>query len=441
MKLFAKTLLTWREPFLISARMRSRKGWMLRGLLALVIFAAMMFAFTLDRGKPGRRPKFSPVGAVVLSAVIGVLLTSLLDAPDLNREATITEKEISSFGNAGTVHSMASWKLGDVQSVRLVRPAELGRSFGLMEVTTAKGGGVLGVPSSMAPERIADVLHRQGVTVFLSGWTPPAAEAAPAPRSFATPPAVFGPPTTSARIERLPEQAAGRILTPGRFNLALGLALAPLAVALIGGPAMFGTFAYRHWFLHAPTGPIDLACLLGGVIVFVGGLWFTMRFANLIPSLYLLGAIRSEIEMRPGALFNPMDPETIYIDVVPRANWGKVMLREFSDTGLLKVDEATRSVLFEGDQERWRIPVASLMSVGVESYRPGPSAEGQQGGEVLYYTVLKAQVGDTTWEAPVRKCHTEWRPKDNALREANAIALRDRIAALRGEPARAVQSS
>ena len=54
----SKRLLSWREPVLFAARTRDRRGWMLRGLLALVIFAAMMVGFSLDKGGP-RRPRFS----------------------------------------------------------------------------------------------------------------------------------------------------------------------------------------------------------------------------------------------------------------------------------------------------------------------------------------------------------------------------------------------
>src|SRR5262249_52957325 len=114
---------------------------------------------------------------------------------------------------------------------------------------------------------------------------------------------------------------------------------------------------------------------------------------------------------------------------IPRANWGKAMAKDFSDCGLLKVDPASRSVLFEGDHERWRIPAASLISAEVESYRPAGSIEGHE-GEAYYVTTIRATVGGGTWEAPVSKCHVEFRPKDNALRESNARALRDQIRTL-----------
>src|SRR4051812_48227239 len=112
MKFFrtAKTLLTWQEPILFAARTRDRRGWMLRGLLASLIFAVMVFGMYADRNWGGRGParKFSVAGGVLLSALIGLFLTSLLDAPDLNRQVTISDDSISSFGNAGHHVSMTT---------------------------------------------------------------------------------------------------------------------------------------------------------------------------------------------------------------------------------------------------------------------------------------------------------------------------------------------
>jgi hypothetical protein len=144
------------------------------------------------------------------------------------------------------------------------------------------------------------------------------------------------------------------------------------------------------------------------------------------------GAARSVVAFRAGALFNPEDPDVVFVSVVPRANWGKLMLNQATDVGFLKVDRASRCLLFEGDMQRWRIPAGSLVSVAVESYVPlgkteGPPREHEPHQERYYLTVIKALVGDDEWEAPVSKAPAEWRPRTNQLREANAAALRDSI--------------
>src|SRR5262245_59642621 len=148
MPLFSKSLLRWNEPVLFEVRTRDRRGWMRRGLLALAIFAAMMAAFVAQDRWGKRGPKFSLAGGLAMSALIGLFLTSVLDAPGLNKEVTIDGERISSFGNAGTVHSHQSWRLRDVVRVRLYTPEEFGRRYGAMDIITARRASRLGVPAT-----------------------------------------------------------------------------------------------------------------------------------------------------------------------------------------------------------------------------------------------------------------------------------------------------
>jgi hypothetical protein len=55
MKIFAKPLLSWKEPPFFVMQFRDRKGWALRLLFAIVIFAVMLFGFYADR-KWGQGP-------------------------------------------------------------------------------------------------------------------------------------------------------------------------------------------------------------------------------------------------------------------------------------------------------------------------------------------------------------------------------------------------
>ena len=199
----------------------------------------------------------------------------------------------------------------------------------------------------------------------------------------------------------------------------------------IPGLLLCGYSIYRLKFLRAPATVADITAGFGGLGLFFGGFWFTNRFGNFLPAHYLRAVARAVIELRPGALLDPREPEAVCVDVIPRANWGKPMIRTATDMGLLKVDPLLRCLLFEGDRERWRIPAASLISAGVESYRSASHVEGQQGGEVYFVAVIRANVGGQVWENSVSKFHVELRPKTNRLREANAIAIRDSIVELR----------
>ena len=144
-----------------------------------------------------------------MSAFIGVFLTSLLDAPDLNRQITITDESINSFGNAGEHISMSTWALRDVLWVRLIPPEELGRSFGAMDFLTRRVRARVGVPASMSMARIADVLHAQGIRVTLAGWEPGDPEAGRRSDIGDDAPTPAAMPAASARVERLGEGKPG----------------------------------------------------------------------------------------------------------------------------------------------------------------------------------------------------------------------------------------
>ena len=432
MKLFktATPLLTWREPWLFAARTRDRRGWMRRAALALLVASLMMIAFSADMNRGGRA-KFSWAGAVLMSAFVGAFLTSLLDAADLNRDITISDDSINSFGNAGQHFSMSTWALRDVKWVRLIPPEEFGRSFGAMEFQAGRTLVRVGVPASLSMARIADVLHSQGIRVMLTGWAPRDPDAVSGVDIQASPSAPAAMPFATARVDPLGEGEAGQILGPFHFGLALAMYLGPLLATAMPGIVLLLYVAYRIKFLRAHATVADAEAGFGGLGLLLGGVWFTQRFGNFLPAHYLRAVARSVIEQRPDALFDPRDPEAVCVDVIPRANWGKPAIRTARDVGVLKVDPLSRCLLFEGDKERWRIPAASLISVEVDSRRPANHVEGQQGDEIYYMTVIRANVDGRIWENAVSTFHVEPRPKTNRLREANAVALRDAIAGLR----------
>ena len=433
MKLFkwATPLITWKEPWMFAARTRGRRGWRRRAALVLLIYTGMMLGFYADKNWGGLGPKFSTADAVLMSAFIGVFLTSLLDAPGLNRQITITDESINAVGNVGQDISRSIWALRDVLWVRLIRPEELGRSFGAMELLTRRVRARVGVPASMSMARIADVLHSLEIRVTLAGWEPRDPGAGRGSDIGAEAPAPAAMPTASARVERLGEGEAGRILSPFHSDIALAMHLGPLMATVIPGLVLGGYMIYRVKILLAPATVADFTAGFGGMGLFFGGFWFTNRFGNFLPACYLRAVARSVIELRPAALFDPRESEAVCVNVIPRANWGKPMARTATDMGFLKVDPLSRCLLFEGDRERWRIPAASLISAGVESYRPAGHVEGEPGCEVEFVTVIRANVGGQVWENSVSKFHVELRPETNRLREANAFAIRDSIGELR----------
>src|SRR5437867_2022331 len=125
MKIFAKPLVSWTEPWFFVARVRGWQGWIVRGASFLTIFLGMLCAWYADQ-KWGRGPRFTPTEGVLLSLFIGVLLTSILDFANGRRLVSINDDGISVIGHAGPYFSVGLWKLSDISLAHLARPEEVG---------------------------------------------------------------------------------------------------------------------------------------------------------------------------------------------------------------------------------------------------------------------------------------------------------------------------
>lgn len=86
MKLFSSTQISWSEPWFFLISIREVWGWRRRILLAIAI-AALMFVGTYFFG--GGR--FGLPESIGISIVCGLVLVSLLDVGNLQREVTIKE--------------------------------------------------------------------------------------------------------------------------------------------------------------------------------------------------------------------------------------------------------------------------------------------------------------------------------------------------------------
>jgi hypothetical protein len=189
----------------------------------------------------------------------------------------------------------------------------------------------------------------------------------------------------------------GKILTKRTILLGNFLTLSPFLVAL-GGVAAAVTGAC-WWSSGDDSKEILLyASMIGiGVVLAIGGGYFGFRNASFFSLRYIRSLARREIRMRPNPLVNPDDPETIFVDIVPRSHWGKMMLETASDVGFLLVDEARGELRFEGDRENCRIPGPAIISCEVEEIVYG---QGTQGSLTIYPTVVRARHSSGIWEAP-----------------------------------------
>jgi hypothetical protein len=223
----------------------------------------------------------------------------------------------------------------------------------------------------------------------------------------------------AAAIEDLPPDAAARVLNRRVLTALLVLGLVPLELALLLAVGL-GVGVGLHWTdLGGGAKAGAAAAALAGL---VAGFVLTARYGDGLMMGIRRRWLAAAIRQRPGALVEPDDPDAVYVVVVPRQNWGKVMLENCQDVGLLKTDPGRRELLFEGVRQRWRIPADSIESCELEEYSVGPP--GPNNTNVFLLAVLRVGRDGGTWEAPLR-------PTQTTLLAPTAEAKRQRCRQLR----------
>ena len=145
---------------------------------------------------------------------------------------------------------------------------------------------------------------------------------------------------------------------------------------------------------------LGIALMSVGLALFAGTAVFFFVNPSYFGNRYLLKVARREFARRPGCLVDPNDPEALFVEIVPKLNWGKQMLENASDTGFLRLDRSRREILFEGDKQRLRIAAGAITYCEVEFYVVG---QGTHAATRVYFVVLRARHPREFWEAPIRE--------------------------------------
>jgi hypothetical protein len=209
------------------------------------------------------------------------------------------------------------------------------------------------------------------------------------------------PEGAPAEIISLGSEHQGKVLTRKMIWIGNGFALAGL-VGFLGGMLLLAFGATLLEKVGKGTSDAKgfgiALCVAGGVAVLtaLAGILFDSSFGG---NRMLRKKFRAELQRRTGVFVQPDDPDALFVEIVPKLNWGKMMLDNASDIGLLVVDKARREIRFEGDKERWRLPGAGITGCEVEHYVQGHGA----GATKIFFTVLRAARREGFWEAPVRE--------------------------------------
>jgi hypothetical protein len=195
-------------------------------------------------------------------------------------------------------------------------------------------------------------------------------------------------------VRPIPSIDAGKIMSQRMILLGNLLSLMPLVMLVVGLLlALTGFF----WMKGAAETTRIAVSGSGGLILLTGGLM--MRDVGWLSRRALVGRARTAVGMRADALVRPEDPGAIFVQVVPRERWGKLMLDTASDVGFVKLDVRRRELLFEGDRERYRIPGDAILSCEVEKAVYGTAREPYE--TCVFLSVLRARGPDGVFEAPL----------------------------------------
>jgi hypothetical protein len=245
-----------------------------------------------------------------------------------------------------------------------------------------------------------------------------------------------------ADITSVPLAIRGRVLTSsaklaengiflGQFLLFVAIAFAP---AILGGLA-----ATRHLF--PGNNALSFAPVLIGLAITAGLCWVLGGKMLRKPwsADFMFHKAQGELLRRVDKIVDPKLAEAIFVEVVPRRNWGSLSLNNAEDVGFLNLDTERRQILIEGDTKRYRIPVEAIVSFGVELMNPIES-EDERGTPVgLVVLKLRDRMGER--ELPLRPVRTVSGDALGGNYVERAKELRERIMEIcptqRAEPAAA----
>jgi hypothetical protein len=198
-------------------------------------------------------------------------------------------------------------------------------------------------------------------------------------------------------IEDLPPAEAGKTLKRPVLITLTAIALVPLALALVVAIGL-GIYIGLYWSeLGAAAKEAAVAVALTAL---VAGFMLSVRYGDGLAIRVQQRLLAATVRQRPSALVQPDDPDAVYVGIVPRENWGRVMLDTATDNGLLKIDPRRRELLFEGDQQRWRIPAESILSCELDQYALGGQPQPNE-YNIIPLVVLRVNRDAKVWEAPL----------------------------------------
>ncbi|HXT11646.1 MAG TPA: hypothetical protein VN873_08785 [Candidatus Angelobacter sp.] len=194
-----------------------------------------------------------------------------------------------------------------------------------------------------------------------------------------------------AQVEVLPAQFADKILSApsiARVRIVYGV-IFPLTIV-----AGFGLLAWAA-ILHQDSIDKEIPSEVGfsNVLCVLAACLFVILLAIRIligtRNQWLRRVARNEINRRPTKIVNADGPGVRFVEIVPKSAWNdKTLTENATDVGFLDIQNGW--LLFEGDNERYRIPAAAIVRCEQDYYtRLVPGAQsGDSERQVFYFFVV-----------------------------------------------------
>ncbi len=228
-----------------------------------------------------------------------------------------------------------------------------------------------------------------------------------------------------AQIEALPADQAGKILAARRVERvsAMYKVVFPLAIVTAAGLVIGAAIFHRQGIDEEGQmkSTLALVCGLIGILVFV--IVAVIRLAIGTRNDWLKRVARDEINRRSTKIVAPQNPDARFVEIVPRSNWSDATMPENAiDVGFLLSDLKAGYLLYEGDNERYRIPARAIVGCQQDTYTRLVPFGQQEGHQTVTYHLVVVTIkvsNDLKIELPFRIRGNISLYSDQKVREAN----------------------
>ncbi len=241
-------------------------------------------------------------------------------------------------------------------------------------------------------------------------------------RDLSTRPADW--PHQVARVQVLESPTSRTILTTENITLQTLTGILPAFGGLV---LSFAPVGIIFWITRHPPkwlSGVMLVWMFAGLLLTLG---WNAYFPHYLAARFMRRRTRKAFAARLDSAVDLQNPELLFVDIVPRLNWTLMTAENASDIGFLEINHARRELIFEGDRERYWIPVSSILEVIHEFYEEPILHPYQGSSKRQHLIVVRAMTDSGSWEACFYRRHQGFKLHTAQRRLTDALELQAKI--------------